>query len=169
MRFSLSRLLAVAVGFTLALAGSAMAADQPYVGLARQLAGHYDAVAGPGNKLRVIVQPARPFIDEQRLTVTVQGKYNGNNVRFDGLLSLQPQGDSVRLIWLMRRGNPCQVDIHPAGDGFEGTTLPGTCQTAFQNPTPGKWEFQIEPGSFRIRSVETGETLRFRKAAGIGR
>ena len=169
MRFSLSRLLAVAVGFTLALAGSAMAADQPYVGLARQLAGHYDAVAGPGNKLRVIVQPARPFIDEQRLTVTVQGKYNGNNVRFDGLLSLQPQGDSVRLIWLMRRGNPCQVDIHPAGDGFEGTTRPGTCQTAFQNPTPGKWEFQIEPGSFRIRSVETGETLRFRKAAGIGR
>lgn len=166
MRISLSRLLAC---FVLALvAVSAFAADQAYVGLAKQMAGHYDAVAGPRNQLRVIVQPARPFIDEQRLTVTVQGKYNGNNVRFDGFLSLQPQGDSVRLIWLMRRGNPCQVDIHPAGDGFEGTTLPNTCQTAFQNPTPGKWEFQIEPGSFRIRSVETGETLRFRKARGIG-
>jgi hypothetical protein len=132
------------------------------------MVGHYDAVAGPGNKLRVIVQPARPFVHEQRLTVTVQGKYDGNNVRFDGLLSLQPQGDSVRLIWLMRRGSPCQVDIHPAGDGFEGTTLAGTCQTAFQKPTPGKWEFQIEPGFFRIRSLDTGETLRFRKVRGIG-
>ncbi len=168
MRSSISRFLAAAFGLALVFGAPMLAADQPYVGLAKQLAGHYDAVAGPRNNLRVIVQPARPFIDEQRLTVTVQGKYNGSNVRFDGLLSVQPQGDSVRLIWLMRRGNPCQVDIHPAGDGFEGTTLANTCQTAFQSPTPGKWEFQIEPGSFRIRSVETGETLRFRKAAGIG-
>ncbi len=168
MRNSTLRPLALTFGLALAFGAPALAAEQPYVGLARQMAGHYEAVAGPGNKLRVIVQPARPFVDEQRLTVTVQGRYSGNNVRFDGFLSLQPQGDSVRLIWLMRRGSDCQVDIHPAGDGFEGTTLPGTCQTAFQNPTPGKWEFQIEPGSFRIRSVETGETLRFRKVRGIG-
>ena len=168
MRISLSRVIALSLGFALICAASAFAADQPYVGLAKQMAGHYDAVAGPRNQLRVIIQPARPFIDEQRMTVTVQGRYDGRNVRFDGFLSLQPQGDSVRLIWLMRRGNPCQVDIHPAGDGFEGTTLANTCQTAFQNPTPGKWEFQIEPGSFRIRSTETGETLRFRKVAGIG-
>lgn len=143
------------------------AAEQAYLGLARQLVGHYDGVAGPANKLRVIVQPARPFVDEQRLTVTVQGKYNGNNVSFDGLLSLQPQGDSARLVWVMRRNSDCQVDIHPEGDGFIGVTPAGACQTAFQNPTPGKWEFQIEPGSFRIRSVETGETLRFRKVKGL--
>ena len=61
------------------------------------------------------------------------------------------------------------MDIHSAGDGFEGVTLPGACQTAFQNPTPGKWEFQIEPGSFRLRNVETGETLRFRKVKSLGK
>src|SRR5512138_2923271 len=91
------------LGFLAALTSVAVGAEQAYVGLARQLAGHYEGVAGPGNKLRVVVQPARPSIDEQRLTVTVQGKYNGNNVRFDGFLSLQPQGDSARLIWAMRR------------------------------------------------------------------
>lgn len=159
--------VALTLGFLVALTSVAVGEDQVYVGLAKQLTGHYDGVAGPGNKLRVLVQPARPFIDEQRLTVTVQGKYNGSNVFFDGLLSLQPQGDSARLIWAMKRGADCQVDIHPEGDGFIGVSLAGTCQIAFQNPTPGKWEFQTEPGSFRIRSVETGETLRFRKVKGV--
>ncbi len=136
--------------------------------LAQQLAGNYEGVAGPGNKLRIVVQPARPVLQEQRFTVTVEGKYNGNNVRLDGFVSMQPQGETVRLIWATRRSD-CQVDIHPAGDGFEGVTLPGTCQTAFQNPTPGKWEFQTEPGSFRLRNLETGETLRFRKVRSLGK
>jgi len=169
MKTSFSRLSTAALGVMFAFASAGLAGDQPYVGLAKQLVGHYDGVAGPGNKLRVIVQPARPSIDEQRLTVTVQGTYNGSNVRFDGFLTLEPQGDSVRLIWLMRRGNECQVDIHTEGDGFVGVTLPGTCQTAFQNPISGKWEFQTEPGSFRLRSVETGETLRFRKVKPVSK
>jgi hypothetical protein len=149
-------------------AATNVVADLPYLNLARQLAGRYIGVAGPGNNLRIVVQPGRPVQEEQRLTVAVQGKYNGDNVRFDGLLALQPQGPTVRLIWMGRRSD-CQVDIHPAGDGFEGVTLPGTCQTAFQNPTPGKWRFQTEPGSFRLRNVETGETLRFRKTRSLGR
>ena len=149
-------------------AASVVVADQPYLNLARQLAGRYVGVAGPGNNLRIVVQPGRPVQEEQRLTVTVQGKYNGSNVRFEGLLTLQPQGQTVRLIWTGRRSD-CQVDIHPEGDGFGGVTLPGTCQTAFQNPTPGKWQFQTEPGSFRLRNVETGETLRFRKTKSLGK
>jgi hypothetical protein len=149
-------------------AASALVADQPYLNFARQLVGRYVGVAGPGNNLRMVVQPGRPVQEEQRLTVTVLGKYNGDNVHFDGLLALQPQGQSVRLIWAGRRSD-CQVDIHPAGDGFEGVTMPGACQTAFQSPTPGKWQFQTEPGSFRIRNVETGETLRFRKTKSLGK
>src|SRR6266545_5764801 len=113
MKTSFSRLSTAALGVMFAFASAGLAADQPYVGLAKQLVGHYEGVAGPGNKLRVIVQPSRPSIDEQRLTVTVQGRYNGNNVRFEGVLSLQPQGDSARLMWAMRRNNECQVDIHP--------------------------------------------------------
>jgi hypothetical protein len=167
MKTSLDRLLSLILGLLLIAGAVLFGADQPYVGLARQLVGHYDGVAGPGNKLRVIIQPARPSIDEQRLTVTVQCTYNGNNVRFDGFLNLEPQGSSARLTWLAKRGNDCQVDIHPEGDGFVGVTLENTCQTAFQSPTPGKWEFQMEPASFRLKSVETGETLRFRKAKSL--
>jgi hypothetical protein len=161
--------MSTSVGFFFIFSAAVFAADQPYVGLGKQLAGNYEAVAGPRNELRIVVQPGRPATDEQRLSVTVQGKYNGDNIRFDGLLSLQPQGDGVRLLWVRRRSADCQVDIHPAGDGFEGVTLPGACQTAFQNPTPGKWQFQIEPGSFRLRNVETGETLRFRKVKSLGK
>ena len=169
MKVSNGRLTAAALGILVAFASAAFAGDQPYVGLGKQLAGNYEGVAGPGNKLRIVVQPGRPATDEQRLSVTVQGKYNGDNIRFDGLLSLQPQGDGARLLWVTRRSADCQVDIHPAGDGFEGVTLPGACQTAFQNPTPGKWEFQTEPGSFRLRNVETGETLRFRKVRSLAK
>jgi hypothetical protein len=167
MKLSLSRLLPTVPGLLFIFSGVAFAADQPYVGLGKQLAGNYVGIAGPGNKLRIVVQPARPVIDEQRFSVVVQGKYNGDNIRFDGFLSLQPQGDGVRLLWVTRRSADCQVDIHPAGDGFEGVTAVGACQTAFQNPTPGKWEFQTEPGSFRLRNVETGETLRFRKIRSV--
>ena len=163
-RFFQPRIAAFAI--VVSGATAALFADQPYLNLARQLAGQYKGVAGPGNNLLIVVQPGRPVPEEQRLNVTVQGKYNGNNVRFEGGLSLQPQGKTVRLIWRTRRSD-CQVDIHPVGDGFEGVTLPGSCQTAFQNPTPGKWEFQTEPGSFRIRNVETGETLRFRKTRSL--
>ncbi len=166
MKTTISQIRIAAFALVLICAAFALVADQPYLNLARQLSGRYAGVSGPGNNLRIVVQPARPVLDEQRFSVTVQGKYNGNNVRFDGLLSLQPQGETVRLIWRTRRSD-CQVDIHPAGDGFEGVTLPGTCQTAFQNPTPGKWEFQTEPGSFRVRNVETGETLRFRKVRSV--
>jgi hypothetical protein len=169
MKASNSRLTAAALGMLFAFASAGLAADQPYVGLAKQLAGNYAGVAGPGNNLRIVVQPARPELDEQRFSATVQGKYNGDNIRFDGFLSLQPQGDGVRLLWVTRRSADCQVDIHPAGDGFEGVTAAGACQTAFQNPTPGKWEFQTEPGSFRLRNVETGETLRFRKTKSLGK
>jgi hypothetical protein len=169
MKISLSRHLPTFAGLLFILSGVGFAADQPYVGLAKQLAGNYAGIAGPGNNLRIVVQPARPVFDEQRFSVVVQGKYNGDNVRFDGFLSLQPQGDGVRLLWVTRRSADCQVDIHPAGDGFEGVTLPGACQTAFQNPTPGKWEFQTEPGSFRLRNVETGETLRFRKVRSLAK
>ena len=168
MKTSILQLRIAAFALVLICAAPALVADQPYLNLARQLAGQYVGVAGPGNNLRIVVQPGRPVSEEQRLSVTVQGKYNGSNVRFEGRLSLQPQGETVRLIWLTRRSD-CQVDIHPAGDGFEGVTLPGTCQTAFQYPTPGKWEFQTEPGSFRIRNVETGETLRFRKVKSLGK
>src|SRR5216110_804784 len=108
-RFQQPRLAALAI--VLSSAASVLVADQPYLNLARQLAGRYVGIAGPGNNLRIVVQPGRPLQEQQHLTVTVQGKYNGSNVRFEGLLALQPQGQTVRLIWSGRRSD-CQVDIH---------------------------------------------------------
>jgi hypothetical protein len=173
MKTSLSRLLPTLLGLFL-LSSVGFAADPPYLGLARQLAGNYEAVAGPGNKLRIAVQPARrrlsntveeaTVLQEQRLSFTVEGKYNGNDVFFDGFLSLQPQGNAVHSVWTIRHARTgCELDIHPAGDGFEGVTLNDLCRTAAQSPNPGKWEFRTEPNSFSLRNAETGETLHFRK------
>jgi hypothetical protein len=151
------------------VSSSPAAAQQASDALARQIVGWYDGVAGPANHIRIVVQPGQPVTGQPstyRFTVTLQGKYNASNVNLTGALAIEPQGDGARLEWATRRSTDCQVDIHPAGDGFEGTTAAGACQIAFQSPTPGRWEFQMEPGSFRIRSVETGETLRFRKTEG---
>ena len=156
------------------LSSVGFAADPPYLGLARQLAGNYEGVSGSGNKLRIAVQPARrrlnntveeaTVLQEQRLSFTVEGKYNGNDVFFDGFLSLQPQGNAVHSVWTIRHARTgCEMDIHPAGDGFEGVTLHDLCRTAAQSANPGKWEFQTEPNAFSLHNAETGETLRFRK------
>lgn len=147
-------------------AASPAAAQQASDALARQIVGWYEGVAGPANHVRIVVQPGEPVTGRPstyQFTVTLQGRYNASNVQLTGGLVIEPQGDGARLEWATRRSSDCQVDIHPAGDGFEGTTAAGACQIAFQSPTPGRWQFQMEPGSIRIRSVESGETLRFRK------
>src|SRR5262249_37256379 len=130
-----------------AAAGQEQASDR----LARQIVGWWDGVAGPANHVRVIVQPGRPVTGQPstyQFEVTLQGKYNDTNVSLVGAPAIEPQGDGARLQWATQRSIDCQVDIHPAGDGFEGTTGANACQSAFQSPTPGRWEFQMEPGSF---------------------
>jgi hypothetical protein len=168
MKSSRIGLLAAALAVFLSGAAASPAAGEEQASdrLARQIVGWYDGVAGPDNHIRVIVQPGQPVAGRPstyQFQVTLQGKYNDSNVSLLGALVIEPQGDGARLAWATRRSTDCQVDIHPAGDGFEGTSGANACQTGFQSPTPGRWEFQMEPGSLRIRSVETGETLRFRK------
>lgn len=75
---------------SIAVSSLAFAEGEHSRDLARQLQGWYEAVAGPGHQLKILIQ---------------------------------------------RR----------AGDGFEGETLAGACLTAFQNPVPGQWKFEIEP------------------------
>jgi hypothetical protein len=143
---------------------AARAADEPSLDLAGQLQGWYEGVAGPGNRLRILVQPAGPtghfaFAFE----VTIQGRYDKSNVSIHGALFLEREGEAVRFRWQTAHGG-CDLPLRRAGDGFEGETLPGACLTAFQNPVPAKWKFEIEPGgTIRLKSAETGETLRFRK------
>lgn len=180
MKTAFSRLLPAIPALLFILSSVGFAADLPYVALASQLAGTYEGVAGPGNNLRIVMQPSRrrlsntvdegTVLQEQRLSVTVEGKYNGNDVNFDAFLSMQPQGRTVRLAWGVRHSRTgCEMDIHPTGDGFEGVTLHDLCQTAAQTPNPGKWEFRTGPGSLSLHNLETGETLRFRKTESPGK
>jgi hypothetical protein len=145
-------------------AAAARPADEPTFDLARRLTGWWEGAAGPDNKLRILFQPAgSSSAFEYRYDVTIQGKYDGTNVSLYGSLALAREGESARIQWATARGG-CDAPLKRAGDGFRGETLAGACMTAFQKPVPGKWIFEIEPGSFAVRSAESGETLRFRKA-----
>ncbi len=145
---------------------AALTSDEPSRDLARQLQGWYEGIAGPGNQLRILIQPAGAGGDySYNFDVTIQGRYEKRNVHIEGALHIGREGEGVRFQWASRKGG-CDIPLRRAGDGFEGETLPGACMTAFQNPVPGKWKFEIEPGgAIRIRGAETGETLRFRKTA----
>jgi hypothetical protein len=50
----------------------------------------------------------------------------------------------------------------PKGDGFYGETVGSTCARAIRGAL-GKWTFEVEPGSMRIRNTASGETLRFKR------
>lgn len=143
---------------------AARADDEPSLDLARQLQGWYEGVAGPGNRLKILFQPAgSPGPYAFGFEVTIQGRYEKTNVNLYGTLFLEREGKAVRFRWQTARGG-CDLPLRRAGDGFEGETLPGACLTAFQKPVPAKWKFEIDPGgSIRLKSAETGETLRFRK------
>ena len=157
-------LLAVFLG--VAFTATALAADEPSRDLANSITGWWDGSAGPGNHVRVLIQPSGASTDyEYHFDVTIQGKYEKNNVQISGELVLFREGKTTRLKWIGPHGN-CDLPLGRAGDGFAGESLAGACATAFQSPVRGKWRFEIEPGSFSVRSVDTGETLRFSKSRG---
>jgi hypothetical protein len=150
----------------LGFAGTALAADEPSRDLAAALTGWWEGSAGPENHVKVIIQPSGASSDyEYHFDVTIQGRYERTNVSLSGQLVLFREGKTSRLRWIGPRSD-CDLPLGRAGDGFAGETLAGACATAFQNPVRGKWTFEIEPGSFAVRSAETGETLRFRKSRG---
>jgi hypothetical protein len=58
----------------------------------------------------------------------------------------------------------CGFHLKPLGDGFTGETAGSSCAVALRGVT-GKWTIELEPGGLRLRSNETGETLRFRRVS----
>ena len=163
-------LFSLFIAASFALAAPALAADEPSADFAREVQGWFDGVAGPGNQLRVIVQPAAASAYSFLFDVTIQGKYEGRNVSIRGSLKVDREGKGARLTWtnaeapLSRAGSrSCDFPVQRAGDGFEGRTLRDACMTAFQLPVPGTWNVRLEPGTITIRQLESGETLRFIK------
>jgi len=164
--------VAAALLFVPALAIPAFAADEPSVDVANMIQGRYNGVAGPGNQLFVVVQPRSAGANNLFVfDVTIQGTYETRTISLHGILQVLREGRSARLGWTNAdspgRGgrNSCDFPLKRVGDAFDGQSLRDQCMTAFQVPSPGTWSIHIEPGTVTLKSVETGETLRFAKAA----
>ncbi|MDQ2978615.1 MAG: hypothetical protein M3R62_05305 [Acidobacteriota bacterium] len=137
----------------------------------------------PGNDLRldfrpVVTDPQHPY----DLFMEVTGKFQGENVRRQGLVRLETQGRDAYLGYIphfdatvtsmsanatrftdSEANAACGFHLQPQGDGFSGETSGASCAFALRG-AGGKWTIELEPGSIRVRSVESGETLRFKRA-----
>ena len=136
----------------------------------------------PGNELRLDLRPI--LTDPAHLTdlfLEVTGKYQGENVRRQGVLRFETQGKSVYVGYVPHfdptitstsadvvrftdneANAACGFTLARRGDGYAGETSGSTCAFALRSNI-GKWSVEIEPGSIRLRDVRTGETLRFRQ------
>jgi hypothetical protein len=137
----------------------------------------------PGNHLTldlrpIVVDPNHPH----DLFLTVSGQFEKDNIRQQGMIRLEQQGDDVYFTYIPHfdqtvtalsqdagRFNErevsaaCSFTLAPRGDGFVGNTLgAATCALAIRGAV-GKWSLELEPGNLRLQNVDTGETLRFQQ------
>jgi hypothetical protein len=138
----------------------------------------------PGNSLKLEIRSVPTDPSHQfDLFLQVTGAYQGTNVRQQGLVRLESQGRGVYLGYVPHfdpavtalspdaaRFNEreadaaCGFNLKTKGDGFVGETVGSTCVRAMRGAM-GKWTIEVEPGSMRIRNVESGETLRFKRVS----
>jgi hypothetical protein len=176
----LSILRATAFALLLAAALPAAAADAVF-DVASILSGTFNG-STPGNDLRLDLRTVTT--DSQHLYdlfFECTGKYQGQNVRRQGLLRLEAQGPNVYLGYIPHfdatvtalspeaarfteneANAACGLVLNARGDGFAGETPGASCAMALRG-AQGKWTIEIEPGSIRVREVKTGETLRFKR------
>lgn len=160
---------------------AAARAEDPAFQAASILSGTFKG-STPGNDLRLDLRPITT--DPQHLYdlfFECAGKYQGENVRRQGLIRLESQGRGVYLGYIphfdatvtafspeatrfteSETNAACGFVLAPRGDGFAGETPGGSCAMALRGAL-GKWTVEIEPGSIRVREVTSGETLRFRR------
>lgn len=174
---------AAAIGCATASAGGTASAANPVTTIASMLSGTFTGTT-PGNELSLNLHTTG-FASSQvfNIFVTAAGRYQGRNVRDEGVLHIESQGRGVSVAYLphfdatvgsLSRGatrftaeeleSACSFSMTPRGDGYVGETLGSvTCARAIPGVV-GKWTIEVEPGSIRLRSVSTGETLRFQRA-----
>ncbi|PYQ35850.1 MAG: hypothetical protein DMF54_06140 [Acidobacteria bacterium] len=151
--------------------------------LSSMLSGTYEGTT-PGNEMRLTIRsittdPSHLY----DLFLTAIGKYQGQNVRQQGLIRLEQQGDGVYFGYIPHfdptvssmspeaarftddeANAACGSVLKAKGDGFAGETAGSSCMRAIRGAL-GKWTLEIEPGTIRIRNVKSGETLRFKRAS----
>jgi hypothetical protein len=165
--------------------GNAAEAPNPTTNFASMLAGTFHG-STPGNDLNLDIQSTGFLASTQvfNLFVTTSGRYEGTNVRDEGVLRIENQGRNVSAVYIPHfdptvgsigrqatRFTPSELEsawnfvLSPRGDGYAGETT-GTLSCARAIPgAVGKWSVEVEPGSIRLRNVQSGETLRFQRAS----
>ncbi|HSS43866.1 MAG TPA: hypothetical protein VLO07_00890, partial [Thermoanaerobaculia bacterium] len=171
---------AILVLFLVGTAVPSPAATDRVIEIATILSGTFEG-STPGNELRLDLWPVATDPEHLHdLFLSVTGKYQGQSVRRQGLLRFESQGGDLYLAYIPHfdatmtwtspkvadfteeeSGAACSLNLTPRGDGFAGETSGATCAFALRGGT-GKWSVEIEPGSIRLRSVQSGETLRFK-------
>ena len=158
---------------------SAATADKLYE-ITNILQGRFEG-STPGNQLQldlstITLDPQHPW----DIFVQVSGKFENDIVRQQGVIRLEAQGTDVYFTYIphfdpavtvlsndvgrfteRELTSACSFVMKPAGDGFEGETLGITACALAMRGAVGRWSVELEPGSIRVRSVRTGETLRF--------
>jgi len=173
----------ITLGAVLAAAAALGAANNPVFEVASILSGTFKG-STPGNELRLDLRPVTTDRDHlYDLFLECSGKYQGVNVRRQGLVRLESQGGKVYLGYIphfdatvsalspeatrfseSEANAACGLTLIPRGDGFAGETPGSTCAAAMRGAL-GKWTVEIEPGSIRLREVKSGETLRFTRVS----
>ncbi len=165
--------------------GGAAEAPNPITNFASMLSGTFHG-STPGNDLNLDIQSTGVLASTQvfNLFVTASGRYQGTNVRDEGVLRIENQGRNVSATYIphfdptvgsigrqatrfstSELESACNFVLSPRGDGYAGETT-GTISCARAIPGAiGKWSVEVEPGSIRLRNVQSGETLRFQRAS----
>lgn len=168
--------------FFLAAPGLFAAGPAPIDNLARYLAGTYIGVT-PGNNVTINIVPVTFNLSHPYdYFVTVFGKFGKVNYRSQGVIRVEPQGDSIYVGYLPHF-NPAISSMSPGvgrfsseelnsacgeylkveGDGFSGVTRYSDCARAIRGTAGRSWQVDIEPNRLMFKDVKTGETLRFEK------
>src|SRR5215813_7359534 len=165
--------------------GGSASTPNPMLNFSSMLSGIFHG-STPGNSLTLDIQNtgfvAAP--NSVNLFMTASGRYQGTNVRDEGVLHVENKGQNVDITYIPHfdptvsglspeatRFTPeelnsaCNFVLAPRGDGYAGETVGSTsCARAIHGVT-GKWTIEVEPGAIRLRSVDSGETLRFQRAS----
>jgi len=180
---STSRVTIIAAVLLAATIPLAAATSNPEIELSQMLSGTFRG-STPGNDLTLTIRSVTTDPSHlYDLYLQASGKYQGTNVRQQGLIRLESQGKSVYFGYIPHfdptvssmsasaarfseeeANAACDLVMEPKGDGFDGETVGSTCVRAIRGAF-GKWTIEVEPGSMRIRNVKSGETLRFKRVS----
>jgi len=178
----MKRLLWVAAVLAFVPAGMRAASADRVYDIAALLSNTFEG-STPGNHLTLDLRPI--VVDPQHphdLFLTVTGKFENDNIRQQGVIRLEQQGNDVYFTYIPHFDSTvtalsqdagrftereisaaCSFTLAPRGDGFVGNTLgAATCALAIRGAV-GKWSLELEPGNLRLRNVDSGETLRFQR------